>query len=502
MKSPQVTITFMLSIVLCQFAASPVLAMDKQEPLENRHFAENAAAAPSHAAAGPQASAEWFYPDIFGTLPLGTAKAASKAAPLAAPSSHAGPTNDGGVGQLMENMGEATAAELCGGQYGPVLDPSNARCWYFCLGADIAPGNLGIRFCCLLPGFCYNMPTPLFPLGYCWFCSNTPPSPPPPVIVPSPPPPPPSPPPPPVVPRSCPVPAPVITTTCGTNISSIILVFNATADNPNVFCKATYFNIDGYDNTTTYDCTSQIFGKTCDALGGYLYIYMGDRYPLGPSTIVQTYLDTLGIGGVKQVFGLYISKDGAYTGDLQPTFLTSLERIVYGGLSVGTDSSLTNTNIPTGSGLTLLPGLSKLTYVGGVVFVSWTSFEDLSTFSALTCLEAVNVSTLSQLSLSDNAKLTTLSPLNLGATPQGVAYSWSLPEFAALTDITALRRVAQCLINLQSGTGPDNKVVLRLRNCLIESWTSYCFATTLGFASVCPGAVSASSVIAASPTPL
>ncbi len=49
---------------------------------------------------------------------------------------------------------------------------------------------------------------------------------------------------------------------------------------------------------------------------------------------------TLGIGDVKQVFGLFISKDGAFKGSLQPTFLSSLERIVYGGISVTTDETL------------------------------------------------------------------------------------------------------------------------------------------------------------------
>lgn len=157
-------------------------------------------------------------------------------------------------------------------------------------------------------------------------------------------------------------------------------------------------------------------------------------------------------------------------------------------MGCGTGGTAADTNIPTGSGLTLLPGLSKLTYIGGALFISWTTFPDLSSFPALTCISAVNVSTLSQLSLSANPALTTLAPLNLGATPQGVSYSWALPSFAQLTDITALRNIAQCFPNLQSGAPPGSKVILKLSNCLIQSWSDYCFATTIGLFSICPSA--------------
>jgi hypothetical protein len=63
----------------------------------------------------------------------------------------------------------------CAGKYGPIIDPFDVHCWWFCLGRNVGNGDMGIRQCCLLPFNCFNVPTPLFPLGYCFPCSNNPP---------------------------------------------------------------------------------------------------------------------------------------------------------------------------------------------------------------------------------------------------------------------------------------------------------------------------------------
>jgi hypothetical protein len=84
------------------------------------------------------------------------------------------------------------------------------------------------------------------------------------------------------------------------------LVFNATATDPTVTCQATFFNIPGYESNRTYPCTQQIFGRTCDNLGGYLYIYMGTFYPLGPSSIVNTFMQVQSTSHSEQPINIYV----------------------------------------------------------------------------------------------------------------------------------------------------------------------------------------------------
>eukprot|EP00884_Botryococcus_braunii_P023169 jgi/Botrbrau1/9536/Bobra.0211s0026.1 len=74
---------------------------------------------------------------------------------------------DGGVAAQMSSAAFSSNNACQGQGYGPIPDPKNTACWYFCIGY----GSLGAYLCCS-KGSCYQPATDSCPFGLCGACPS------------------------------------------------------------------------------------------------------------------------------------------------------------------------------------------------------------------------------------------------------------------------------------------------------------------------------------------
>eukprot|EP00884_Botryococcus_braunii_P000975 jgi/Botrbrau1/10879/Bobra.0025s0056.1 len=308
--------------------------------------------------------------------------------------------------------------------------------------------------------------------GNCYSCTPSPPppppSPPPPPVL-SPPPPPPRPP---IPSNPCPLNIARATPVCGTTLQKMTLTFGGTS------CTAKFTAFPALISSQTYPCaTANPFpGQTCGTFLGDILITFGPDFPVGPSSLAQTYLTQLGVGNIVWVQNLLLGRDGFWQGrTILPTLLPRLQFVegifgvttqvtsfgsIIGGASVnfaptgmtemldsspiiGTSAinsvsaspgpsspggasagaySLPGVTVPsTGFGIAALPGQAALKAVGNLLILFGTSFTDLGTFPGLQCVGTYW--------MSDNpvlARFNGIEPLAT-APPGGLIYD-SAPE--------------------------------------------------------------------------
>eukprot|EP00884_Botryococcus_braunii_P000972 jgi/Botrbrau1/10876/Bobra.0025s0053.1 len=352
-----------------------------------------------------------------------------------------------------------------------------------------------------------------------------PPPPPPPVRSPPPPPPPSPPPPPPIQPSgTCPLDIAKVAPVCGSTLQRMTLTFGANS------CTGKFSGFPALDSSLTYTCTSAnpFPGITCGTFLGDILITFDQDFPLGASTLAQTYLTQLGVGNIVWVQNLLLGRNFYWqNAGIRPTLLPQLQYVegifgvttqvailgnIIGGLSfsfAGTDpsgvldtanmtgpSAVPNLSMGTGSsagpdrrsipgitvpltgfGIEALPGQSALRAVGNLLILYGVSFTDLSPFSGLRCVGTYW--------LSDNPTITSLNGIQPIATapPGGLVYDAFPAEYKQLVpqSLKLLTPIAKCSGTTSSNVEYINMAVLTeppvQQPCVISTWSQICAFT-------------------------
>lgn len=262
---------------------------------------------------------------------------------------------------------------------------------------------------------------------------------------------------------------------CGSTLQRMTLTFGAAT------CTGTFSGFPALDSTQTYTCAAAnpFPGQSCGTFLGDLLITFGQDFPIGASSVAQTYLAQLGIASVSWLGNLLLGRDFYWqNAGIRPTLLPNLRYVsgIFGvttqvavlGSFVGgggfrlsdvagegesrsapagaqaenqsllqsADSSgspwpsrrsLPGVSVPlTGFGIEALPGQAALQAVGNLFVLYGTSFVDLSAFPALRCVGTYWIS--------DNPILTSLQGIQPIATAPtgGLIYDGSPPEYLRL----------------------------------------------------------------------
>jgi hypothetical protein len=286
---------------------------------------------------------------------------------------------------------------------------------------------------------------------------------------------------------------------CGTTLQKITLTLGATS------CTAKYSNIANRDPAVTYPCDNAFSGTTCGSFLGTLLITLDPTFPTGPSTLAQTYLASLGIGGINWVGNLLIGHDIWTGAALQPTLLPSLVYVdglfgvtayieqIINAIPFGFADTLfrdveritpINYGLPgvtvpvTGLGIGALPGQVALRGVGNLMTLFGTSLPDMSSFSGLRCVGT--------LWISDNPKLTTLSGLTLFAPPAGgLVYDSTTENLSVLTQdpgLTTLFPISNCFGEPGNVQTSFNKEYINMyvQFCPVGNWNQMCVFQQFG----------------------